>query len=200
MADGIADTQLGPTRAAAQRAKINYDLEGALRAGVTPPEIAQSLAERANYDYEGARDAGVSDDEIINLLSTARMPSRTAATAEGITRGAIVGGGATAGALTGAAAGAPLGPLGMAGGTFLGLMAGALAGSQAEKGLEQVGALPSGPVVPGRRPFLEAGRTIGGGLLPIGATGVVANALARRGALRVLPMGCLLYTSPSPRD
>jgi hypothetical protein len=201
MADGIADTQLGPTRAAAQRAKINYDLEGALRAGIETKEgetpesvIAKAISERANYDYEGARNSGVSDDEIIALLTNARIPSRTAAVGEGVTRGAVVGAPAAAGAAIGFKLTSPFlatgpGALVTAGGTFLGLMAGALAGSQAEKGLEQVGALPSGPVVPGRRPFLEAGRTIGGGLLPIGATSVVANALARRGALRVLPMG-----------
>lgn len=179
MVDGVTTEQLGPTRAAAERVKINYDLEGALQAGVTAPEIAQSLSERANYDYEGARNAGVSDDEIINLLSTARMPSRTAAVGEGVTRGAIVGVPAAGAAAAGAVAGAPLGPVGSLVFGTLGLLSGALSGSLAESGLEQLGVLPSGPVVPGRRPLLEAGRTFGSGLPTIGGIGLIARTLPR---------------------
>jgi len=179
MVDGVTTEQLGPTRAAAERAKIDYDLEGALKAGVTPREIAQALSERANHDYEAAEKAGVSDDEIINLLSTARMPSRTAAIGEGVTRGAIVGGPAAGLAAAGAVAGAPLGPVGSLVLGTLGLLGGALSGSLAERGLEQLGVLPSGPVVPGRRPLLEAGRTFGSGLPTIGGLSLIARTLPR---------------------
>jgi hypothetical protein len=65
------------------------------------------------------------------------------------------------------------------GGT-LGTVLGLFAGTQAEQGLETIGALPSEPVVPGRRPFVEAGRTFGGGI-PFAA----APALA----VRNLPLG-----------
>jgi hypothetical protein len=175
-------TQLGPTREAAAALapqRIDYDVEGAVRAGLRAPEIAEYLSSQTNYDYRGARDAGISDDEIIAELSTARMPSVPATLAEGAFRGALEGAPAIAGGITGATTGlqlgtavAPaLGPLAPAGpaigfvlGGSLGTAAGLFAGQEAEAGLEGMGALPDTPVTPGRRPIFEGARTFGSGL------------------------------------
>jgi hypothetical protein len=155
----------GPTVAAAQALapRIDYDVNAALEAGLTARDIADYLAGETNYDVAAAREAGVSDDAIIAELSTARMPSRTGAITEGVVRGVVVGAPTTAAAITGVVAGAPLGPPGMLVGGTIGTLAGLFAGTQAEQGLEDIGALPTGQVVPGRRPFLEGGRTFGGG-------------------------------------
>ena len=159
--------RLGPTREAAAElrpSRIDYDVNAALEAGLTARDIADYLAGETDYDVAAAREAGVSDDAIIAELSTARMPSRTAAVAEGVARGAVVGAPTTAGAVTGAVAGSALGPVGTLVGGALGTIAGLFAGTQAERGLEDIGGLPEGAVVPGRRPLLEGGRTFGGGL------------------------------------
>ena len=168
----------GPTVAAAQALapRIDYDIDAALEAGLTGADIAEYLASQTNYDIDAAREAGVTDDQIIAELSTARAPSRPAAVAEGVARGAIVGTPALAGAATGAAVLAPTGPVGMLVGGALGTVAGLFAGTMAEQGLEDVGVLSDVPLVPGRRPFLEAGRTFGGG-----ASFLAAPALAVRG-------------------
>jgi hypothetical protein len=167
----------GPTVAAAEALapRIDYDVDAALTAGLTGADIAEYLAGQTNYDIAAAREAGVTDDAIIAELSTARAPSRPAALAEGVARGAVVGTPALAGAATGAAALAPTGPVGMLVGGALGTVAGLFAGTMAKRGLEDVGVLPSEPVTPGRRPFVEAGRTFGGG-----ASFLAAPALAVR--------------------
>jgi hypothetical protein len=161
----VLTTGGGPTVAAAEALtpRIDYDVNAALEAGLTARDIADYLAGQTNYDVGAAREAGVSDDAIIAELSTARMPSRAGAITEGVTRGAVVGVPTTAAALTGVAAGAPLGPPGMLVFGTIGTLAGLFAGTQAEQGLEDIGVLPTGQVVPGRRPFLEGGRTFGGG-------------------------------------
>ena len=176
----------GPTVAAAQALtpRINYDVNAALEAGLTARDIADYLAGQTNYDVGAAREAGVSDDAIIAELSTARMPSGTAAIAEGTARGAIETAPAVAGGVTGATLGlqagtavapflgpfAPAGPfIGFVGGGTLGTIAGLFAGQGVIEGAEEVGALPTGPVVPGRRALLEGGRTFGGGAVMLPA-------------------------------
>ena len=167
----------GPTVAAAEALapRIDYDVDAALSAGLTSRDIADYLAGETDYDIAAAREAGVTDDQVIAELSTARMPSRTAATVEGVARGAVVGGPTLAGAATGAGVGLSAGPVGALVGGAIGTIAGLFAGTMAEQGLEDVGALPSGPVVPGRRPFVEGGRSFGGG-----AAFLAAPALAVR--------------------
>jgi len=209
MTDISTNPPVGPTVAAAESLRplrIDYDVDAALEAGLTAADIAEYLASEMDYDIAGAREAGVTNDQIIGELSTARAPSRTAAVAEGTLRGGIVGGGALAGAATGAVAGAPLGPVGSLAGGTLGTIAGLFAGTQAERGLEELGALPTGQVVPGRRPFLEGGRTFGGGAsflaapalavrgIPLSTTRFLENQATRRGleASRLGPIDQLL--------
>jgi hypothetical protein len=47
---------------------MSFDIEGARRAGYSPAEIADHLAQGRNFDTAGARRSGYSDDEIINHL------------------------------------------------------------------------------------------------------------------------------------
>lgn len=42
-----------------------YDIEGALRAGLTLTDVATEMANKAGYDADAARKAGVTDDQII---------------------------------------------------------------------------------------------------------------------------------------
>jgi hypothetical protein len=169
----------GPTVAAAEALapRIDYDVDGALRAGLTAKNIAEDLARELNYDIAAAREAGVTDDQIINELSTARMPSRLASTAEGTARGAVVGLPTAGAAATGIAIGAPAGPAGMFIGGALGTIIGLFAGTMAEQGLEDVGILSDAPLVPGRRPFLEGGRTFGGGAALLPASGLAVRGM-----------------------
>lgn len=158
--------------------KIDYDVDAALEAGLGANDIAQYLASETNYDYEGARAAGVTDDQIIEELSGARTSSRISSAIEGAARGFVEAVPAFAAGYTGSMLGlqggtalapllgpaAPLGPaIGFIGGGTLGTIAGLFAGESAEKGLEELGVLPEGPLVPGLRPFLEGGRTFGAG-------------------------------------
>ena len=202
----VLTTGGGPTVAAAQALapRIDYDIDAALEAGLTARNIADYLAGETNYDVAAAREAGVSDDAIIAELSTGRMPSRLASIAEGTARGAVVGAPTGAAMYTGAMLGAPLGPPGMLVGGTIGTLAGLFAGTQAEQGLEDIGALPTGQVVPGRRPFLEGGRTFGGGaaMLPIPGAVVAGIPLSStrflqlRAPLRDVPAGSTGVASP----
>lgn len=185
--------QVGPTREAAANLrplKIDYDVEAAERGGLTAADIAQYLADETNYDYAGARAAGINDNEIIAELSTARRPSGAGAIAEGVKRGVVVEGPALAGGATGAALGlkggtvaapflgplAPFGPpAGFIIGGAIGTLAGLFAGQEAERGLEDVGLLPEGPLTPDRRPLMEGGRTFSAGVPVIFAPGIVVR-------------------------
>jgi hypothetical protein len=172
----------GPTVAAAEALapRIDYDVEGALRAGLTAKHIAEDLAGELNYDIAAAREAGVTDDQIINELSTARMPSVPAAIAEGAARGAIVGLPMLASGATGVAMGTPLGPFGMLAGGTIGTVVGLFGGTMAEQGLEDIGVLSDAPLVPGLRPFMEGARTFGGGAAVLSLPGF---------AVRNMPLG-----------
>ena len=202
----VLTTGGGPTVAAAQALapRIDYDIDAALEAGLTARNIADYLAGETNYDVAAAREAGVSDDAIIAELSTGRMPSRLASIAEGTARGAVVAAPTGAAIYTGAMLGAPLGPPGVLVGGTIGLLAGLFAGTQAEQGLEDIGVLPTGQVVPGRRPFLEGGRTFGGGaaMLPIPGAVVAGIPLSStrflqlRAPLRGVPAGSTGVASP----
>ena len=185
--------QVGPTRAAAANLrplKIDYDVEAAVQGGLTSADIAQYLADETNYDYAGARAAGINDNEIIAELSTARRPSGAGAIAEGVTRGVVVEGPALAGGVTGAALGLQagtaaspfLGPFAPAGppagfilGGTIGTIAGLISGQGLERGLEDIGLLPEGPLTPDRRPLMEGGRTGGVGSLAIFAPGIAVR-------------------------
>lgn len=196
----------GPTVAAAEALapRIDYDVNAALEAGLTARDIADYLAGETNYDVAAAREAGVSDDAVIAELSTARMPARLASIAEGTARGAVAGAPIGAGALTGAVVGAPLGLPGMLVGGTLGTVAGLFAGAQAEQGLEDIGALPTGPLVPGRRALMEGGRTFGGGaaMLPVPFLAVqgipmsTTRFLQMRAMPRDVPAGNIAQASP----
>jgi len=181
----IPSTEVGPTRAAAESLrplKIDYDIEAATVAGLSPTQIAQYLSDETNYDYAGARAAGITDDQIIAELSTARRPTAAGAFGEGITRGVVVGAPTVAGGGTGAMLGlqagtavapflgpfAPAGPaIGFIGGGILGTLAGAFAGSGVESRLEDVGVLPTGRMTPDRRSIMESGRTFGSGVVTL---------------------------------
>jgi len=198
----IPSTEVGPTRAAAESLrplKIDFDIEAATVAGLSPTQIAQYLSDETNYDYAGARAAGINDDQIIAELSTARRPTAAGAFGEGSTRGMVVGAPAVAGGGTGAMLGlqagtavapflgpfAPAGPaIGFIGGGILGTLAGAFAGSGVESRLEDVGVLPTGPMTPDRRSIMESGRTFG--------SGVVALPLPHL-AVRNMPLGAVNF-------
>ena len=198
----IPSTEVGPTRAAAESLrplKIDYDIEAATVAGLSPTQIAQYLSDETNYDYAGARAAGITDDQIIAELSTARRPTAAGAFGEGITRGVVVGAPTVAGGGTGAMLGlqagtavapflgpfAPAGPaIGFIGGGILGTLAGAFAGSGVESRLEDVGVLPTGRMTPDRRSIMESGRTFG--------SGVVALPLPHV-AVRNMPLGAVYF-------
>jgi hypothetical protein len=194
--------QGGPTREAAANLrplKIDYDVDAAVKGGLTSADIAQYLSDETNYDYAGARAAGLEDDDIIAELSTARNPTVPGAIGEGVTRGVVTGAPTVAGGGTGAMLGlqagtavapffGPLAPVvpavGFIGGGIIGTLAGAFAGQGVEKGLEDVGVLPEGQVTPGRRPFVEGGRTLG--------SGVVALPLPHL-AVRNMPVGSVNF-------
>ena len=198
----IPSTEVGPTRAAAESLlplKIDYDIEAATVAGLSPTQIAQYLSDETNYDYAGARAAGITDDQIIAELSTARRPTAAGAFGEGTTRGMVVGAPTVAGGGTGAMLGlqagtavapflgpfAPAGPaIGFIGGGILGTLAGAFAGAGVESRLEDVGFLPTGPMTPDRRSIMESGRTFG--------SGVVALPLPHL-AVRNMPLGAVNF-------
>ena len=58
-----------------------FDVQGALKDGYSPAEIADYLASKRNFDVAGARKDGVSDDEIISHL-TSRVDAPKAAPVE----------------------------------------------------------------------------------------------------------------------
>lgn len=103
-----------------------------------------------------------------------RDPGFFSTLAEGFGRGAISGGAAATGAYAGMRAGAQLGAqvpvrgasvVGGALGAAAGLASGALAGREAERA-----AFPETNVVPEMLPYLEAGKTVGGGLAGLPAS------------------------------
>lgn len=63
----------------------DYDLKGALDAGVSPADIVDFLSTKKNYDAEAARKAGVSDWEILSEL-TKTPPGALTAMARGFAR------------------------------------------------------------------------------------------------------------------
>jgi homoaconitase/3-isopropylmalate dehydratase large subunit len=108
MEPDLTPLQLGPTIAAAENLpseKIDYDVEGALKAGVDANDIVSYLAAETGYDEAGAKAAGLTNDDIIAHLTDTRQIGKTQATLEGISRGATVGAPALAGGYTGAMAG-----------------------------------------------------------------------------------------------
>lgn len=57
---------------------MNFDIEGARKAGYSDAEIASHLAKQSGFDADGARKAGYSDSEILSHLSTpAPAPERS---------------------------------------------------------------------------------------------------------------------------
>ena len=58
-----------------------FDVQGALKDGYSPAEIADYLASKRNFDVDSARKDGVSDDEIISHL-TGRVEAPKAAPVE----------------------------------------------------------------------------------------------------------------------
>ena len=58
-----------------------FDVQGALKDGYSPAEIADYLASKRNFDVDSARKDGVSDDEIISHL-TSRVDAPKAAPVE----------------------------------------------------------------------------------------------------------------------
>ena len=47
-----------------------FDVQGALKDGYSPAEIADYLASKRNFDIESARKDGFTDDEILGHLTT----------------------------------------------------------------------------------------------------------------------------------
>jgi hypothetical protein len=172
MEPDLTPLQLGPTIAAAENLpseKIDYDVEGALKAGVDANDIVSYLAAETGYDEAGAKAAGLTNDDIIAHLTDTRQIGKTQATLEGISRGATVGAPALAGGYTGAMAGLPAGPVGFIAGGILGTFAGGYLGATAEDIF-----FPEEGVVPGERPFLEGGKTFGAGLVALPAPHLAA--------------------------
>lgn len=79
---------------------IQFDLQGARKAGYTDTEIADTLAGKAGFDTVGARNAGFKDDEIINRLmapiqSAADKGAQQVAENTGVGETLLVGAGRT---------------------------------------------------------------------------------------------------------
>jgi hypothetical protein len=162
----------GPTIAAAenlQSEKVDYDVEGALKEGVDVNDIVSYLAAETGYDAVGEKAAGRTNDDIIAHLTDRRQIGKTQATLEGISRGATVGAPALGLGYTGAMMGLPAGLPGFIFGGVLGTFAGAYLGATAEDIF-----FPEEGVVPGERPFLEGGKTIGAGIVALPAPHLAA--------------------------
>src|SRR3990167_9809684 len=92
---------------------VEFDVEGARKAGYADSAIADHLGKIRQFDVGGARKSGFADDEIVYFLTTGKRYDRTGG--EGITgavanigRGVVKGLAETAGAV--AAAGPALNP------------------------------------------------------------------------------------------
>lgn len=60
---------------------VNFDVDGARKAGYTDTEIADAIAKKAGFDSTGARQAGYQDADIISRLVSAPAPQRQVAPA-----------------------------------------------------------------------------------------------------------------------
>ena len=76
MEPDLTTPQLGPTIAAAEELrsdKVDYDVEGALKAGVDANDIVSYLAAETGYDAVGEKAAGRTNDDIIAHLTDRRQ-------------------------------------------------------------------------------------------------------------------------------
>lgn len=170
---------------------VEFDVEGARRAGYSDSDIANHLGKIRQFNVKGARESGVADDEIVYYLTTGKQYDRTVG--EGISGGiANIGRGVVGGVATAAggavAAGQLLSPTTISlessalvrgepspvvGPTFRAVEGAPRAASEAMFGdpnyltYESVNSLPKA-----QRPFAVAGEVIGGSVpfaaLPIG--------------------------------
>jgi len=53
---------------------MEFDVQGALKAGYSPAQIADYLGSQSEFDVGGARKAGYSDDQVITYLTGAAIP------------------------------------------------------------------------------------------------------------------------------
>jgi len=76
---------------------LNFDVDGARKAGYTDTQIADVLASKANFDSAGARAAGFKDTDIIARLTTPAAPVAPKVEAEdpGVVGAAVIGAGRT---------------------------------------------------------------------------------------------------------
>ena len=96
--------------------QIPYQYKRARNEGLTDEDIASYLSQETGYDLNAAYEAGLSPTDVITYLADVE-DNPVAASARGGLRGTAQG----MAMVTGGALGAPLGPLGIAGGALFGL-------------------------------------------------------------------------------
>ena len=57
---------------------MEYDYEGAIKAGANPDDVLKYLSNKHKYDYEGAISAGANRDDVIKYLATKQEVSSVA--------------------------------------------------------------------------------------------------------------------------
>ena len=76
-------------------ANLNFDVDGARKAGYTDAQIADTLAQKANFDTAGARAAGFKDVDIISRLVAPKAQPKVEAEDPGVAQSILIGAGRT---------------------------------------------------------------------------------------------------------
>lgn len=76
-------------------ANLNFDVDGARKAGYTDAQIADTLAQKANFDTAGARAAGFKDVDIISRLVAPKAQPKVEAEDPGVAQTLLIGAGRT---------------------------------------------------------------------------------------------------------
>ena len=144
--------------------QIEYDITGAVKAGLSESDIAKFASDRRGYDYQGARKAGLSDADIIRhniagVSDAGALGAFAEETAESLAVAPLAALGGTAGFAAATALGAPV-ALGVLGALVLGGAATA-AGTFAVDEIKEALDIGGGQYVPSARPGAVAGETTG---------------------------------------
>ena len=76
-------------------ANLDFDVDGARKAGYTDAQIADTLAQKANFDTAGARAAGFKDVDIISRLVAPKAQPKVEAEDPGVAQTLLIGAGRT---------------------------------------------------------------------------------------------------------
>ena len=136
--------------------QIRYDIDAAVKAGLSEADIAQYASGRRGYNYQGAREAGLSDADIIRqniagVSDAGALGAFAEETAEGLAVAPLAALGGGAGFAAATALGAPV-ALGVLGALVLGTAATA-AGTFAVDEIKEALDIGGGQYVPSARPW-----------------------------------------------